>query len=385
MIIVHVITRFIRGGADENTLLTCNGQASDGHEVHLIVGRETHPDMLARLDRRVVLHQMSELVHPVHPLMDLAAFASCFRRFRQLRPDIVHTHESKAGIIGRWAAFCARVPHIVHGVHILAFVGNEGRMAPVYRVLEQVSALVTDAFIDVSTGMRDECLRAGIGREENHHVVASGMDIDRYRRAARPQHWSEVIDPSLVDESLREGAVQFILMAGALEPRKRVLEFLSVIEPVLMDHPRCILLISGDGVLMPQLQSRLNVSSLRGRVVALGHRDDLEVLIALSDLCVHAAEREGLPRVVVQFVAGGKPVAAASLPGLDQIIRDGVSGALAPGGNLASLADKVAQLLSDGGMRQRMAEQAGQMDLSEWDARLMVRRLDEIYSTLKVS
>lgn len=385
MIIVHVITRFIRGGADENTLLTCNGQAEDGHEVHLIVGRETHPDMLARLDRRVVLHQMPELVHPIHPLMDLTAFASCFRLFRQLRPDIVHTHESKAGIIGRWAAFCARVPHIVHGVHILAFVGNDSWTAPVYRVLEQVSALITDAFVDVSIGMKDECLRAGIGQASSHHVVASGMDIERYRLVARPRHWSEVVDPSLVAAYLREGSVQFILMAGALEPRKRVLEFLSVIEPVLVNHPRCVLLISGDGVLMPQLQSRLNAPNLRGRVIALGHRDDLEALIALSDLCVHAAEREGLPRVVVQFVAGGRPVAAASLPGLDQIIRDGLSGTLVPGGNLAVLADKIAQLLSDDAMRQLMAEQASQMDLSEWDARLMVRRLDEIYSTLKAS
>ncbi|PKP78748.1 MAG: glycosyltransferase family 1 protein [Alphaproteobacteria bacterium HGW-Alphaproteobacteria-3] len=382
MIIVHVITRFIRGGADENTLLTCNGQAELGHRVHLVVGSESHPDILARLDPRVELHVMPSLVRAIHPVKDIVALVQCFRLFRRLRPGLVHTHESKAGIVGRWAAWAAGVPGIVHGVHILAFVGSPGLSAFVFRTIEKITAPVTDMFIDVSEGMRSECLSAGIGRPGNHRVIASGMEIERFRSASAPACWREVLGPD-VSVSLGGGQEpRFLLMAGALEPRKRVIEFLDVFALVARRVPGAVLLICGDGFQMPRLRRRIAELGLEGRVVPLGFRDDLESLIALSDVCIHAAEREGLPRVVVQFVAGGKPVLVTRLPGIDRVVRDGVNGLYFDPSERDRSALALADLLDDDQRRQSMGSASRDVDVGAWDFRAMVEQMEEVYTEL---
>lgn len=381
--IVHIITRFIRGGADENTLLTCNGQAAAGHRVHLIVGAETHPAIIARLDERVVLHLMPELLRQIHPWKDLLAFWKCVALLRSIRPDIVHTHESKAGIVGRWAAWISGVPGIVHGVHILAFVGNAGISGPFYRLVERCTAPITNAFVDVSEGMKAECVKAGIGNEACHFVIPSGMDIDAFRSATPPVQWSEVIDEALLAPELKQQSPQFVLLASALEPRKRVIEFVSVFADVIREEPRAVLLICGDGPLMPALVQRIRDLGLAGRVLPLGHRGDLERLIALSDLCVHAAEREGLPRVIVQFVAGGKPVITTDLSGIDQIVVPGVNGHVVPSADLSKMRPHIVDMLLDLEKRVEMGRQSRSIDLSSWDTDHMVSAIERVYLDLK--
>ena len=385
MVIVHVITRFIRGGADENTLLTCNGQAELGHRVHLIVGYESHPDMLARLDPRVELHVMSNLRRAIHPVRDVLALAECFAIFRRVRPDIVHTHESKAGIVGRWAAWMARVPGIVHGVHILAFVGNPGPSAFVFRAIEKATAPVTDMFIDVSEGMRAECLAAGIGRPDNHKVVFSGMEIERFRSAPVPADWREALGGAEVTLPDGKATPRFLLMAGALEPRKRVVEFLDIFALVARQVQSAVLLICGDGFQMPMLRRRIDELGLRGRAIPLGHRDDLERLIAMSEICIHAAEREGLPRVVVQFVAGGKPVLVTRLPGIDRVVRDGVNGLYFDPSERDGSALVLADLLDDSRRLQSMGNASRDVDVSAWDFRAMVEQMEEVYAELSAA
>lgn len=380
--VVHIITRFIRGGADENTLLTCNGQVALGYEIHLVVGAETHPDILMRLDKRVMVHTLPSLIRSIHPVKDICAFWYCFTLIQFLKPDIVHTHESKAGILGRWAAWLARVPCIIHGVHILAFVGGKGVSRFFYRAVERATSFVTSAFIDVSEGMKAECLAVGIGREDNHFVISSGMDIERFRRTALLSHQPNPLDTSILAEELRTGPVQFLLMAGALEPRKRVLEFLPVFARVIEDIPRAVLLVCGEGPLMANLHKRIASLGLSGRVLPLGHRDDLEFLIAISDVCVHAAEREGLPRVVVQFVAGRKPVVTTDLPGIERVVINGVNGIIVPRDDLSALGAHVTGLLHDKEKCAAMSQNAALVDLSAWDADHMVLSIHEVYRSL---
>lgn len=382
MIVVHVITRFIRGGADENTLLTCNGQVALGHDVHLIVGSETHPDILARLDLRVTLHVMPNLRRAIHPVRDVLALAECFAIFRRVRPDIVHTHESKAGIVGRWAAWMAGVPAIVHGVHILAFVGSSRLSAVVFRSIEQATAPLTDMFIDVSEGMRAECLAAGIGRPDNHKVVSSGMEIDRFRSAPVPADWREALGGAEVTLPDGKATPRFLLVAGALEPRKRVVEFLDIFALVARQVQSAVLLICGDGFQMPMLRRRIDELGLRGRAIPLGHRDDLERLIAMSEICIHAAEREGLPRVVVQFVAGGKPVLVTRLPGIDRVVRDGINGVYFDPSERDASAMLLAALLLDDRRLRSMEDESRRVDVSAWDFKVMVEQIEEVYADM---
>src|SRR4051812_45347862 len=141
MKIVHIITRLIIGGAQENTLLSCEGQHRAGHEVTLITGPATGPEgsLMERARaggyRVEVVDQMRRAILP---LKDYSTYRWLVRRLRELRPDVVHTHSSKAGIIGRFAAAKAGVPAVIHTIHGLAFTASTSRVVNgFYKFLER--------------------------------------------------------------------------------------------------------------------------------------------------------------------------------------------------------------------------------------------------------
>lgn len=197
--IVHVITRFINGGADENTLLTCNHQTNSGHAVWLVYGAEYRQRMLDQLDPLVERVHLRDLVRNVSLSRDLAALWQMAVILRRIRPDVVHTHTSKAGIVARMASLIVPAAHVVHGVHILPFLSAPAGVRSAYVLLERLAALRTRAFINVRPHMRDLCLSHGIGAPEAHFVVPSGMEIGRFRAAgARAQRRSAGDSPRQV-------------------------------------------------------------------------------------------------------------------------------------------------------------------------------------------
>lgn len=376
MKIVHVITRFIRGGADENTLLTCNGQAEIGHDVTLIYGREFHEDMVARLSPKVHGIAMGNLVRPIHPVKDLLCFMELAQKLQALQPDILHTHESKAGIIARIAGRMVNVPIIVHGVHILSFSESPFPVNIVFRLLEQFAGTMTDAFINVSTAMLETGLKARLGRPEQHFVVESGMMVDKYANASAIDWRTDDLLKSIEIE-----APTFLLMSGTLEPRKRIDEFVrTVFSKISQDYPNSVLLIAGDGIEKDRICKSIEDLGLNARVFLLGHRADLEGYIGLSDICLHAAMREGLPRVVVQYAIAGKPIVTTALPGIEQLVTADQNGMITP---ISSVQDMLAPLrqvmdhLED--FSQRAQDVANKKDFSNWDHKRMVDRIESIY------
>lgn len=372
--IAHVITRFIRGGAEENTLLTCNGQAALGHDVTIIHGGELHPDMPKRLDPRVRAIEERWLVRDIDLWKDTRCLAAMTKRLNALKPDIVHTHESKAGIIGRAAAKLAGTPIVVHGVHILAHLNAGPAQAALYRAADWAAAKGTHLFVDVSDGMRDACLEAGMGRADQHVVVESGMDLIDFRTAQPPS----------AEELARFAAFspakpRFALIAGALEARKRVAEFLPIFAEAARAAPDLCLIIAGEGPEREAIEARIAELGLEGRAACIGHQPDLGRWIALAEVCVHCAAREGLPRVAVQFVAGGKPVIVTALPGIARIVKDGANGFVTDLNRLETMGEPLTRLAGDLALRRRMGAASAAIDLSAWSRARMVARIEEAY------
>ncbi|MET3522195.1 glycosyltransferase family 4 protein [Mesorhizobium abyssinicae] len=372
--IAHVITRLINGGADENTVYSCNWAAQRGHEVFLLHGEAVHPEILAKVDPRVELIGIPDLTRSISPASDLKALLALIRRFRALNADIVHTHTSKAGILGRFAAWAARIPVIIHGVHIVPFVHVGVAERLTYLALEKLAASVTSAFICVSEGIRDLCMSAGVGHPDKYHVVYSGFDLDRFRNASPPADWRELL--RLTPEAPRPPV---LLMIAAFEPRKRHTEFLEVFNKVAARLPETVLVLAGDGPLRPIAESQVNSLGLQRRVVFTGYRDDPERLIALADLCLLCSIREGLPRVVMQYLAGGKPCVACDLPGLREVLRPGSNSVITPPDDLGAMVDATAALLEDRERLACLARGAAATDLSNWDAKQMGKRTEAIY------
>ncbi len=372
--IVHILTRLLRAGSEENTLLTCIGQLEQGHEVFLLHGHDAAPEHARAKAPALQLLSIPALTREVRPIRDAAAFEQARRMLRRLSPDVVHTHQSKAGIIGRFAAAASGVPLIVHGVHILPFLGERGVNRVMFLSAERAAARATDAFIHVSEGMKNSCLELGVGVDRPHHVVRSGFDLRRFAEAGPPENWREIL-------GLEKGEAKplVVAMLSSLEPRKNHLNLLAHLPPVLARFPDARVLLAGEGHMRDRIAARIAEMGLQRRVLLLGFRDDPERIIAMSDVCLHCSDREGLPRSVLQYLAAGRPVVLFRLPGIEDVISDGRNGVVVPEGDWTSLMEALAALLADQEARVALARRARRTDLGRWDGALMAKATLEIY------
>lgn len=372
--IAHVITRFVRGGADENTLLSCNAQAAAGHDVVLIFGRDYRAEMLERLHPRIEQVCLPSMQRPIHPVRDAQALVALTRLFVQLKPDIVHTHTSKAGILGRLAAYVAGVEAVVHGVHILPFVNVGPVERAAYLALERLLDPLTDAFVSVSEDLRDKCVSEHVGAPLVHAVIPSGMDVERFR------HAPPVSDAEISHVFQTESKPRLIVMAAALESRKRVVEFLDTFALVVKHRPDPVLAVLGEGIERLRALDRIEALGLSKNVRLLGFRDDIERWIAAADVCVLASEREGLPRTVVQYVLAARPVVVSALPGIEAIIADGENGFVTDGDDLEEMAAPILRLLNEPALAASFSSYSRRLNLSAWSVENMTSELEHVYA-----
>ncbi|WP_340268425.1 glycosyltransferase [Sphingobium mellinum] len=374
--IVHVITRLVLGGAEENTVATCLHQAACGHKVTLIHGQGADPIWAGRIGDRVRLISLDHLVHPISPVADLIALRDLHRLYRQLRPDVVHTHESKAGIVGRLAAAAARVPLIVHTIHIAPFLAVSGGQRLLYVDSERLCARLSHLLIAVSRGMQQAYLEAHIGDGLPIAVIHSGMPLERFISAAPPSDWRIRIGGWHGEDRPR-----FILNIAAFEQRKRQLPLIRAMAQGLRERDDLCLLFAGDGPDRRRCEEEVGNLGIVDKVRFLGHDSAPWELIALADLCVHAAEREGLPRTAVQAIAGGKPLVVARLPGIEEIVGDHINGIITDPDDLAMTAAQVFALLDSPDRLARLREGARSADVSSWREDLMGERIDRVYAS----
>ncbi len=380
MRIVHVITRLLRAGAEENTILSCLHQAAQGHDVYLLYGAASKPEYFKSKYRGIKYVEIASLVHPLSPAKDFAAYNELVVLLKELQPDIVHTHTSKAGIIGRLAAKGAKVPHIVHGVHILPFVNVSFLEKIIYFTVEMLVGNVTDLFMHVSRGTKAVYERARIGQQADHVVVRSGMDLDRFTKAQIPGNWRDVLEIGPSDPVPRT-----MLMLASLEPRKRHLEFLEGFAKATRRGQAIRLLFAGEGPQREEIEKRVDELDLRDRVKLLGHHAEPERLIALADLGVLASQREGLPRVVIQFLAGGKPVVLNQLEGIDEVVHHGVNGCIVDDGSAAATAETAVQALLNNELMDALTRGAIKAEVGAWSTKSMFNALDEGYALMRRS
>ncbi|WP_292064970.1 glycosyltransferase [Mesorhizobium sp.] len=377
MKIVHVLTRLLRAGSEENTLACCLAQARHNHEVLLVHGEEYDPGLRASVAGALRVVTLGNLINSISPSRDISAFGQLTRLMRDWQPDIVHTHQSKAGIVGRLAAREAHIPGIVHGVHILPFVHVGVAQRLIFLAAERLAAKFTRAYIDVSQAMRDICIANHLGRPDQHHVVHSGFDLARFANAKWPQ------EPHLLlGTAVGEPKPPVVLMLAALEPRKRHVEFIESFGQVVDRIPNVRLLVAGEGPARSAVESAIERSPFANNVRMIGYHREPERLISLADVCVLTSMREGLPRVMMQYLAGGRASVISHLPGVEEIVRHGVNAIVTPAEDVGAAAAAVADLLENQHYRARLADGAKLTDLSSWGLESMCERVELIYQSV---
>ena len=375
--ICHVITRFINGGAEENTMLTCNYSIKLGDSVTLIIGKETNKEILYKLSKKIKVIKINNLVRDIDPIKDILAFFEIKRIFNKLKPDIVHTHESKAGILGRIAAKISRVNLIVHTVHILPFVNVKYYKKYFYILIEKLTSYITDKFICVSKGMLIESLKFKIGNKEKYKIIHSGFDIKKFKYTKK--------EPKIIkinEYNKNPKKFKLILMMGAFEERKRQIEFLHIFKKIIKIFDKTILVFVGSGKLLNKTKRLSSDLGLKKRVYFSGFRNDPEKFISLSDICVMNSVREGLPKVVPQYYSAGKPVISTNLPGIQEIISHSKNGYIYNPYKQNELFKILKLLLEKPEELKKITKNAKKTNVSKWSHIKMPIKINDLYDEL---
>ena len=296
--IAHIITRLELGGAQQNTLYCCTHHDRRKYDVVLISGIGGYLDGEARKIKDFKIYFLPELKHPVRSLWDLKALHRITGILWSEKVDLVHTHSSKAGILGRWAAKKAGVPRIVHTVHGWGFYPGQFFLTRwLYQTLERWAARFTDVIITVSEENRQAGLAAGIGEKDQYRVIHSGIE---------PKEYS--LGPSAVRKErklLRTEGRPTVLVLSNFKKQKSPLDVVNVAAKLVLKLPKVLFLWAGDGPLFQKVEQLIEKKNLKDNFELLGWRDDVAKLLAASDTLLLTSIFEGLPRVVLQAMASG--------------------------------------------------------------------------------
>ncbi|MFG0330987.1 MAG: glycosyltransferase family 4 protein [Phycisphaerales bacterium] len=391
MRILHISTRLILGGSQENTVLSCEGQAERGHEVHLAFGPIYGPEgsLLDRVrefettdGRRIETHPLPNMVRELSPRRDRAALRECRELIRSVRPDIVHTHSSKAGILGRAAAWREGGrrgrPGVVHTIHGLPFHPYETkRRNAIYILSERWAAKRCHRIVSVCDAMTRQALAAGVGRSSQFVTVYSGMETERF------------LDPGVSSIEMREAlsldADDFVIGTVArLAELKGHDDLLDALSADLRANPNWKLLWVGDGWWTERLMQQVEELGLQAQVIHTGLVPPEEVpqLMAAMDVLVHPSYREGLPRTLPQALLSGVPVIAYNLDGAPEVCIDGETGRLVEPGDHESLRHAVEWMAAHPAERRQMAERGRDLCRDRFSANRMVEDLDGVYASI---
>ncbi|MBI3877094.1 MAG: glycosyltransferase family 4 protein [Verrucomicrobia bacterium] len=381
MRVTHVITRLIVGGAQENTVASVLGlREKPGVEVQLVSGPTTGPE--GSLEERMhsvpgLLTIVPELVRPVHPWNDWRALLRLTEIFGQTKPDIVHTHSGKAGVLGRLAAKRAGVPVIVHTIHGPSFGDWQNPLAnAAFKLAERYAGRVTTHFVSVADAMTEQYLAAGIGRREQYTRIFSGFDLAPFLAAKN--------DPEL-RAKLGFAPEDFVVGKIARLTELKGHDDLFIAAPELVWRcPRMKFLLVGDGKWRRRFELLTRRINLEKHFIFTGlvPPDEVPRYIGVMDALVHLSHREGLPRALPQALAAGKPVAAYDCDGASEVCLNGETGILLEPGDLTGLRDALPQLAADAALRQRLGARGRELVKENFSVERMVDELSRLYGRL---
>ncbi len=381
MNILHIITRMILGGAQENTLLTVEGLHHHYQdEVRLVTGPTTGPEgsLLARADQGGLnVQTMPELVRDLAPRQDLAAYHALRDLIREIKPEVVHTHSSKAGILGRAAAWHERVPVVIHTIHGLPF----GPFCSwwrnrLYIALERWAARRCHKIVCVCDAMTTQALAAGVGHSDLFQTVYSGMDVDAF---LTPRRSREEVREEL---GLAPEHVAFGTVARLFELKGHD-DIIAVAPKILRERPEVRFVFVGDGILRESLQTEIGRLGLEHAFIFTGlvPADRIPEILLGLDAVIHPSLREGLARVLPQALLVGRPVISYDVDGAREVVLP-ETGFLLPPRDLDRLGQAIRSLSDDPDLRNRMGQEGRSRFADQFRHETMTRQLRSLYTDL---
>ena len=381
MKVVHFITRLIIGGAQENTLLTVEDQHRDyGDDVTLITGPGLGPE--GSLEERAGqggfgVRIIPQLRRAIHPAGDWKSYRALLRKLREINPQILHTHSSKAGIMGRAAAAKLGIP-AVHTIHGASFhYGQNPFLHRAYIAAEKWAARRCDKFISVCDAMTDQYVDAGIAVPDKFVTIYSGMEVEPFLQPSRiPDVIREELD--LKPEHVVIGKIARLFHLKGHE------YVIRAAADVVAEHPNVRFLFVGDGILRGRFETQIAEAGLIDYFVFTGLVPPSKVpeMVHAMDIVVHTSLWEGLARVLPQGLIAGKPVVSYDVDGAGEIVIPGETGYLLPPKSVQELAEALMELAGDATLRQRLGQTGRERFTEQFRHQTMTRRIRDVYASL---
>jgi len=379
--VLHIITRMIVGGAQENTLLSVVGlDALPEYDVTLLSGLDKgrEGELLSQARESVELIVLPEMGRSINPFSDLVAFWKLYRTIKKGRYHIVHTHSSKAGVLGRVAAWLAGTPIIVHTLHSLVFHDYQPWVVNrAWWLMKKICAPITDFYISVSEIIVQKAIKAGIAEPERFRTIYSGMELDWFLNAnfdsdAVRREFGIPLDVPVVGKIAR------------LFPLKGHDQLMDAAPEIVRRVPNVRFFLIGDGILLEHLQKRAREYGILENFIFAGLIDRTRIpeMISAMDLVVHTSLREGLARVLPQALAMGKPCVSFDIDGAPEVVINDETGYLVQPFDSVGLAEGISRILEDADMRARMGENGRRHVDPAFRSEKMVADIAEVYAML---
>jgi len=384
--IVHIITRLILGGAQENTLITCKVLARRGHDVTLVTGPALGPEgelfnQAQGQGYKVIV--VDRLRRAINPFNDVVSYFEIKKLLRQLRPDIVHTHSAKAGILGRFAGYKLKNQNsklkFVHGIHGLAFHPYQSAaLNKFYIAVEMSAAKRTDFFISVADAMTAQSTAVGIGRPEQYVTAYSAIDEDDF------------LEPISQEEKrdfrrkygIAEDAVVLVTVARLfmLKGHEYIIESARELSK---RFENCVWLFVGDGNLSEHYKQQARELGLADRIKFTGLLPPNRIPLAIqsSDVLVHCSLREGLARTLPQAMLCGRPAISFDVDGAREVVNENTGRLIEPK-NVEQLIKACAELVEDADLRKKLGEQGRESVKKKFAPDTMVDTIEAVYEKL---
>jgi glycosyltransferase involved in cell wall biosynthesis len=374
--VLHVITRLIVGGAQENTIDICNYLPADRFEIDLVTGPQIGPEGKVVSDvnqEKIKVTTINELVREISPIKDLVALVKLYLFIKKGKYDVVHLHSSKAGTLGRVAARMAGTPAVVLTTYGWSFNACEpGFKRSFYIYEEKFTAKITDKIIvesdlDSQTGLENR-----IGWPEKYRTIRSAIKIEEFSDVVVDVR-QKIIELGLQPDMRVVGCV------SRMSEQKGPHNFVRMAAEVLKENPNVNFIYIGDGPLKESTAALISELGIRDKVVLAGLRKDVPELLKIFDLFVLLSQWEGIPRVFPQAMAAGVPIVATNVGGAPELIKDGVNGYLVPFGDYKTPAKIVLNLLKDENLRKNIGKEGRKSIFPRFTMDFMIEEVEKLY------
>ena len=368
-----IITKLELGGAQEIAIYTTENLNRDRYNSILISGCGGILDGEVKNNPKIKSFFIPQLIRMLNPIKDAITLMKIWRLLKSEKVDLVHTHSSKAGILGRWAAHFAGVPQIFHTYHGFGF--NEYQkwwIRKAFIWVERVTAWITDKLIVVSSENVKKGLANKIGKKRQYEVIHCATNIKVF---------SEIkVD---FDQKKREFGINsgspVVAMIACFKPQKAPQDFIFLAHRVSQVLPSTRFLLVGDGELRPELEELIRRFKLKEKVILTGWRHDVPEIMQIIDVLVLTSLWEGLPIVFPEAMASGKPIVATNVDGAKEAIIEGVNGFLVEPHNIEKFAERVIKLIRDRNLAQRMGREGKKRVYPTFDLTYMLNRIEALY------